>query len=142
MRDSATDVVALPLIVSVDSIEHEVIPGEVVNDNSTKPQSKGKRAAVRRFVSSLFGRNRDRDRKVVHATEDVENVPIDSGDAVSASLVTESASSPITEVSTGSGTLSLLEENIRLKNRVAFLEEEMAKANRVLRRIEMLSKSD
>ena len=146
---SAVVAIAVSPVVIEESFAHEVevVSGVVVEDDGTKPLPKGKRAAVRRFISGLFGRNRDR--KIAHArgvSEEVEGnvvtlslpLQVDSASPSDSTLTSPS----IVGASTGSGSTSLLEENARLKKRVTFLEGEVAKANSVLRRIEMLSKSD
>ena len=53
-----------------------------------------------------------------------------------------SSSSAVSLTDSTKDTMVLLEENDRLKERVAYLEGEMAKASMVLRKIEMLSKLD
>lgn len=147
VANSAVDATAASPQAIAEIVEHEVVSREVVEVDKTMPQPKGKRAAVRRFFSGLFGRNRDR--KMAHTrslSEEVTGsvvtlaVPLQIEPASSAASTSISPS--IVEAFTGSGSTSLLDENARLKKRVAFLEGEVAKANSVLRRIEVLSKSD
>jgi hypothetical protein len=81
-----------------------------------------KRRGLLRAISRLFGRSK-----------------VDSVDGANYSGAEYSSSSSLND---SDDSTALLQENRRLKERVLFLEGEMAKANIVLRKIEELSKLD
>ena len=117
----------------VESDEAEVLlPSDPVASTSTgiavidvqpTPKHGAKRRVLFRAIDRLFGRGK------VSSANRINHAAREHG-AADLSL------------SDSEDSAALLRENSRLKERVSFLEAEMAKANSVLRKIEVLSKLD
>ena len=105
---------------------------------------KTKRSILRKITNYLIGNWEDDSIALVESEE--AGMVESSGHLLTLSPLVDSrassSSSAMRLAGSSKATVVLLEENIRLKERVAYLEGEMAKANTVLRKIEILSKLD
>ena len=104
-------------------------------------KDKPKKSILRKISNYLIGNWDDDSMSVTGIVEKEES----SGHASILSPLLDSrisSSSAVSFTDSTEDTVVLLKENDRLKERVAYLEGEMAKANMVLRKIEMLSKLD